>query len=404
MKTSSSRPSPSDFADTDLCVLCGMCTPHCPTYSLYKIEAESPRGRIMMIQALANNQLVADDKTVMHLNHCLGCRACESICPSKVPFMALMDKARQLTAPQHKQPAVIDRLLNTIKENGNLRQSHGLLNIIGHTGIHRLSKLIPNKAGSTLSKSVDLLAHNKMRKFEDYYPAINEAIGSVLLFTGCMGSMFNSDTLQSCIQLLTHFGFNVFIPKDQYCCGALHQHNGQIDTATELARKNADVFQQYDVVALIYIDSGCGAQLVQQQTALPAFHINQFVLQKIQPGPDRFNSRKQTILLHESCSLRNSLKLGGINQTLVELIPGLNIQKMPNSDTCCGAGGSNFLEYPELADQLLDQKLNTINPVHTSLLISDNIGCSLHLKSALRLRKIKLEVIHPVTLLADQLK
>ena len=381
-----------------------MCTPHCPTYSIYKIEAESPRGRISIIQALANNKLKADDKTLAHLNHCLGCRACETICPSKVPFMALMDKARQLTGAQHKKTAVISRLLDATMQAGGLNKHQNILNFVKKSGLQSLLNLFSGSAKSSVTQSVSLLRHSDTQKFKDYYPAKDNERGSVLLFTGCMASSFNSDTIQSCIKLLTHFGFNLHIPMEQHCCGALHQHNGQIHRAEDLAQKNTAIFQQYKVDAVISIDSGCGSQLAQQQAAIPFYNINQFILEQIEPEPGDFNSCVQTVLLHESCSLKNSLKLPGLTLKLLNLIPDLGIQAMDNPDTCCGAGGSNLLEYPELADKLLEQKLTGFHSSNILQLISDNIGCSLHFKSGLKHRKIKLDVIHPVTLLASQLK
>ena len=402
LKTPSSRLSPNDFIDTDLCVMCGMCTPHCPTYNIYQTEAESPRGRISIIQALANNKLKADDKALAHLNHCLGCRACETICPSKVPFMDLMDKARQLTVAQHKKPAIINRLLDATLRAGGLRPHQNILSFINKSGLPRLLSLIPGNTPTT--NSINLLAHSQTQTFKDYYAANNKAQGSVLLFTGCMGSSFNSDTIQSGIKLLTHFGFNVHIPMDQHCCGALHQHNGQMDNALALARKNKDIFQRYNVDAILHIDSGCGSQLARQEGSIPFYNISQFILEHVKPRSSSFNACTQTVLLHESCSLRNSLKLPGLTLNLMNLIPELCIQAISHPASCCGAGGSNFLEYPELAGKLLHQKLSHIEFSQGQLLISDNIGCSLHIKSGLKDKKIKLDVIHPVTLLARQLK
>ena len=404
LNTTRTRPLPSDFDDTDLCVLCGMCTPHCPTYGIYQIEAESPRGRITIIQALANNQLKADDKTLNHLNHCLGCRACEAICPSNVPFMDLMDKARQLTDAKHKKPAMISRLLDATMQAGGLHRHQNILNFVNKSGLPALFSLLPGSAKSSITKSVSFIAHSQTQKFKDYYAAKNKERGSVLLFTGCMGPSFNSDTIQSGIKLLTHFGFNVHIPMEQHCCGALHQHNGQMHRAEDLAQKNSAIFQPYNVDAILHIDSGCGSQLARQQAGVPFYNINQFILEHIKPQPGDFNACARTVFLHESCSLRNALKLPGLTLNLLNLIPELCIQAMDNPATCCGAGGSNLLEYPELADNLLSQKLTGLDSSNINQLVSDNIGCSLHFKSGLKHRRIKLDVIHPVTLLASQLK
>jgi len=141
-----------------------------------------------------------------------------------------------------------------------------------------------------------------------------------------------------------------------------------------------------------------------RQAGVPFYNINQFILEHIKPRPGDFNACARTVFLHESCSLRHSLKLPGLTLNLLNLIPGLCTQAIGNADTCCGAGGSNLLEYPELADNLLDQKLTGFDSSNIRQLVSDNIGCSLHFKSGLKHRKIKLDVIHPVTLLASQLK
>lgn len=378
-----------------------MCTPHCPTYSIYQLEAESPRGRISIIQALSRQQLAVDDKTLEHLNHCLGCRACESICPSKVPFMALMDKARQLTTNQHGQSKLMGELLKSAQQAGGLGQQKSI-RFIKKTGLASLASLLPAKSG--ISQTAALLSHNNNTQFNDYYPASAHEQGSVLLFTGCMGTGFNSDSLSSSIKLLTHYGFNVHMPDNQHCCGALHQHNGDINTASELAEKNKKLFQQYQVDALIYLDSGCGSQLSQSNESPAVYNLMQFILQQIKPGPDHFKACNQSVWLHESCSLKNSLMLSGISHQLLRLIPELSLQTLNHAETCCGAGGSHLIKYPDLAHQLLDQKLTGTSIASGEMLVSDNIGCSLHFKTGLKQRKINIEVIHPVTLLSRQLK
>jgi len=315
-----------------------------------------------------------------------------------------MDKARQLTSVQHKKPFVINRLLDATLQPDGLNRHQNILNFVNKSGLQKLLPLWPGRSKTSITKSSRFLAHSDTQSFKDYYPANKSERGSVLLFTGCMGASFNADTIQSCIKLLTHFGFNVHIPVNQHCCGALHQHNGQIERAQELADKNATSFQQYNVDAIIHIDSGCGSQLAQQQTSIALYNINQFVLEQIKPEANHFNACSQTILLHESCSLRNSLKLAGVTRNLLQLIPELCIQALDNPQTCCGAGGSNLIEYPELADQLLEQKFSTTPSSDIQQLISDNIGCSLHFKSGLKQKKITLQVIHPLTLLASQLK
>jgi len=382
------------LADTDLCVMCAMCTPHCPTYRVYKTETESPRGRLALIHALDKGDIKADKGVAEHLNHCLGCLACERICPSQVPFGKLMDSARQrFTA--NKQ-GISHRLLLTLS-----RHKQGLDYYQRFAGFLNRSKLI--KWLPFDSKVRSIVEQAQTTQIDNFYPALNSRKGAVGLFKGCMGKTFDADTLISGIKLLTRLGFDVHIPEDQYCCGALHQHNGDINGALNLADKNQQLFQQYKLDAILYIASGCGSQILKTPFSAPVVNIVSFLLKQLSINPLTFKPLQKHVVVHQGCRGKNELGLGDVSLQLIENIPAIKFHQTPLTDLCCGAGGSTQLDYPELANELLSIKLNELKTMQADFLLSDNSGCSLHFRSGIKRSNLDIEVIHPVTLLAGQL-
>lgn len=380
--------------DTDLCVMCAMCTPLCPTYTLYRTETESPRGRIALMQALVKGEITVTKNVADHLNHCLGCLACERICPSKVPFGQLMDAARQQFTANHHTPAH-KLLLKLSQRKQGLDYYHSAIRLLNQS---KLLKLLP-----PYSKVRSLLEQVQSIKFDAFYPATGTKKGSLGLFKGCLGKTFDASTLQDGISLLTRLGFDVHLPESQYCCGALHQHNGDIHSAEKLAEQNRQTFNQAEFDTLIYTASGCGSQLKHSHFSVPTIDLASFLLQQLNIQPLAFKPLDKTVVIHQGCRGKNELGLSHVNQQLVERIPQINILPVQQKDLCCGAGGSNQLDYPELADKLLTIKLDEIKTLQADYLVSDNLGCNLHFKTGIHNNKLDIEVIHPVTLLVRQM-
>ncbi|MCW9013088.1 MAG: (Fe-S)-binding protein [Gammaproteobacteria bacterium] len=391
--------------NTDLCVMCGMCLPGCPTYQIYKVEAESPRGRIALIQALKNGQLSPDENTLKHLNHCLGCLSCEAMCPSQVPFGQLIDTIKQVTNNDYHKPYLLRKLLRLNEQPGGLGRFQSIYRILNKPVINQLANLGLQLARQPNSAINALMAQSQQASpLAIYYPASGKIHGSVALFTGCMTSSFDIETLQSSVRLLTSLGFDVHIPQNQFCCGAMHQHNGEPETAAILAGKNKQLFQNLNVDVLLWSASGCGSQLAISDLAVPAQDIRTFLLEQIQNKQLRFSSLNQKVLVHESCSSRNALGLSGLTKRLLQHIPDISLLEPAQADLCCGAGGSQQIVFAEQAKALLDIKINNLEELNSNCLVSDNLSCSLHYKAGLKRRNIQLEVIHPITLLARQLK
>ena len=247
--------------------------------------------------------------------------------------------------------------------------------------------------------------------FNENYPAIGTEKGQVSLFKGCLQNQTDPDTLPAAINLLTHMGYSVDIPSEQNCCGGLHLHSGEHEEAEHLARKNSRVFENSQTI--VGVASGCGAvikkygDLIGKEGEFPARayrDITEFLAENNVLDGGEFSPLSEKTLVHEPCSHRNQLKQIKQVYEILGKIPGLEIEALPDNQFCCGGAGSYSLSEPELASQMRKPKLDAIAELRPDYLVTTNIGCALHLKSGLTARGIKVELLHPVTLLARQLR
>ena len=258
-----------------------------------------------------------------------------------------------------------------------------------------------------------------MGRWRSYYPAVTAERGQVALFLGCIAKIVDTETLTSAIRVLNQFGYGVHIPPGQSCCGALQQHDGQLQAARRLAQTNFIAFQGLEVDTILSTASGCGAQLaeysrmsfaepgLEQQAA--AFSgrvrdINAFLAGLDWPAWVELAPLPARVAMHEPCTLRNVLKQGHTPHRLLQHIPEIELISIASKGDCCGAAGSYFLTQPTMADQLLKHRLDALEEVRPGLVITANVGCALYLQAGLRQRKLTLEVIHPVVLIDRQLR
>lgn len=394
--------------ELDRCVMCGMCSQHCPTYQLTADENESPRGRIALIAALASGQLKVDAHLQAHLEHCTGCRSCEAYCPSEVRFGAIMDEAKTLL-PIMPSAATISA------------HTAGWLRLYQRSGLQRLVRASGALKPLGLAKKEGLLPRiPDTPNWQVFYPADANVgqRGNVALFTGCIANIFDREALDASRRLLNAIGYGVHVPPTQGCCGAMALHSGQHDEATALARANLDAFAALEIQAIVHTASGCTAQLSEYAQLLSdkrAAHfsakvedINTFLTtaewpENLQPAP-----LNKTVALHTPCSLNNVLRQADAPRNLLQRIPQLEIVALPQTTRCCGGGGQYMLKQSEFAQRLRERTLNSLNDINPQqqidTLISSNLGCSLHLAAGLRERGQPIEVTHPVVLLARQLE
>ncbi|MCH8958080.1 MAG: (Fe-S)-binding protein [Proteobacteria bacterium] len=398
----------------DRCVKCGLCLPHCPTYGLEMLESDSPRGRIALMEGLASGELPVSDGMIRHLDGCLGCRACEIVCPAEVPYGRLLDTARGLLRGQRVKPGLGWRFFALAVQSrwlvrlgavfmqllGRLRRASGV-SFKRRGGLSRLLRLIPDQV------SISRLAR--------FHPANDpaEKRGMVELFTGCLGEALEQDTLRATIRVLNRLGFDVRVPGEQGCCGAVHQHAGYPQKAAQLATINIGAFAGDG--AVIVVSTGCLVSLCEyadffqdeaerndaRQFAVRCTDINEFLVEQLQPpAADQAKVARSdvtgAVALHTPCSRK--VIPGNSQAARVLLAQHGNIDCLTlGNGQCCGAAGAYLLDQPKSSQALAERYDIGVAP----LLLTSNIGCRLQLEALCRQRGVAAKVAHPVSVLAE---
>ncbi len=200
--------------------------------------------------------------------------------------------------------------------------------------------------------------------------------------------------------------YNVYLPDQQTCCGAMDRHDGDLKTAAQLAEMNCQAFAEPDLLAIVTIASGCGSQLKEYENtefACKVVDISQFLIRSGSNFTDRLRPLAASVCLHTPCSLKNVMREEQGSLQLLRQIPGLTLAQMPETVQCCGAAGTYMLDHADMAKALADDALGFASETDIRYLATSNIGCALHLTAGIRDRGMNMEVIHPVTLLARQL-
>jgi glycolate oxidase iron-sulfur subunit len=413
------------LAEASRCVSCGLCLPHCPTYRITLSEADSPRGRIAMISGVANERIPMNDRFKLHIDRCLTCRACEVACPNHVAFGRIIDEARSLVSvssvdlsekevDQKKRGlrAVLERVFIAKPSRFDLiRPFIRLFQITGlQAGLQRLGFVKGTPFALLLSKLPSV--HRYRYKWRAVYPAVGVQRGAVALFLGCVARLIDTETNLAAIFVLNRLGYTVHVPRTQTCCGALYQHSGRMDEAKALILQNKQAFADLKIDAIISTASGCGAHLVERSAqqpmegfSAPVMDINQFLVE--QDWSDvSFAPLPKKVAVHDPCTLRNVLRAASLPYQLLSHIPEIEVVALAGNHQCCGAAGTYFLDQPEIAESLLNEKIAALTRLHARYLVTSNIGCALHIASGLQHQKRQgsvIEVLHPVTLLARQM-
>ncbi len=436
--------------ETNRCVSCGLCLPHCPTYRLLESEADSPRGRIALMSGVVNGRIPPNEKFIEHLDRCLTCRACESVCPNNVAYGQLIDEARKMIRESEscrheavpanfmQRQRFFSQLLETLVDQplrlDRLRwlfylfQKSGLLRLLrwlnSSRWLHKFSfwqQSGMDKMVMQLPPVVFPFAGNQRKTlfshtWQSFYPAVGAEKGRIGLFLGCIARLTDAHTLNASIFVLNRLGYSVCIPEKQTCCGALHQHAGDAQKAAQLMKRNQRAFDELGLDRIGCTASGCCVQLSEfnqceagkkpedHQAALPeVVDISKFLVSAA--GWDQLSIRPlaKKIAVQDPCSLRNVLGDQDYPYQLIQYIPDAQVVFLTDNDQCCGAAGVYFIQQPVLAGRLLDNKINAIIQSGAQLLVTSNVGCSMHIAGRLREIGSDIEVLHPVTLLARQM-
>jgi glycolate oxidase iron-sulfur subunit len=403
-------PSAADLAQ---CVHCGLCLPNCPTYLQTGYEAESPRGRIHLIQSFNAGRIEATDGYRQHLELCLVCRNCESVCPSGVPFGRIMEAGRaQLYA--HTSLPLSDRIFRRLAfrellpHRARLRALFAALLVYQRTGLQwlvRASGLLP----PSLRRSEELvprLPKPFLPKVE-VFPAEGKVKHRVGMFTGCVMPFVNSQVHAATLRVLRRNGCEVHIPRQQVCCGALNVHAGERATMRELGRQNLQAFLGRGLDAIVVNSAGCGSTMKEYGALLDSADAREFArltrditefLDSIDLVPPK-GRVERSVTLQESCHLVHAQRIKAAPRRLLGMIPGLELRDMAHPDLCCGSAGLYMLTEPEMSSRLLDDKMREVRATGTMTIVTANPGCMLQLDAGLRRAGIDGEVVHVVELL-----
>lgn len=384
------------------CVKCALCLPYCPTYLLTQDENESPRGRIALFQAVSQQKLSLDHKVAQHIDQCLGCRACEAVCPAHVQYGELLVTGRALL---HAQNPRVDhhaywfRWLRKILETPSWQKGvHAILWQLERIGLRQWARKHGIIRWLKLS-SLDAILPPVSRPtaLKTHYRATGTPRGQVQLFIGCLSSWVDLNTVLASIFVLQKWGYDVWVPPQQTCCGALSLHAGALARAATLTQQNQRAFsassESYD--ATITLATGCSTVL----TLPHVVDICDFL--QAQPWPTTLSLKtlNKRVKLHTPCTRRYVLKNIVSPEFILSKIPGLTVEHFSRVH-CCGAAGSYMLEHPQLAESLADELVSEAATTHPDIVVTTNIGCALHLRKEFTQRNLAIEVGHPVMLLA----
>lgn len=417
------------------CVHCGLCLPACPTYTTTGHEADSPRGRIQLMKALADGTADYTAEAKAHLDLCLDCRACETACPSEVVYHELIEETRSRLAFQKVQdkppPGPGESrllrwfLLNVLTRPGRLKLSllpARLLQSLGLYGLLRkagLGRLLPGP----FAKLEAMLPPGRVwpRTPPRHTPARTPATRlRVAYFGTCVGSVMFADVNRKAVELLAACGAEVVYPPHgsgngtQGCCGAIAHHNADEHAAALLARQNIDTLLGLSADRVVCAVAGCGAQLREYAHLLrddPAYadkarqlvekvrDVSEVLLELGLPPATQLRPIARTATYHDACHLAHGQRVTSPPRRLLAQVPGLRLVPLRESDMCCGAAGTYNLTQPDMASQLGRRKAAHVRTTGADLLISSNAGCTLHLAATLAAGGQKVELRHPVEVL-----
>lgn len=425
-------------AETDKlldCVHCGSCLSSCPTYVHLGDENDSPRGRLYLMRAVAEGRLQPTSEAFTeHIDLCLGCRACETVCPAGVNYAPLLAAARADIATFGQQSnSPLERVLRFALNRifTSPARLHGLFTPVRALGRNRLVRLLarrnylPRKLRKAFAmliatQPVDLRfrAVGSNAWGEDVtrplqQGATDQRTRRVAFFAGCVARELFEHTNLATIKVLEKNGCQVVDPEEQQCCGALHAHAGELETARMLARKNIEAFEKLGCEAVIANVAGCGALLKEYGELLAddlEYHqrahlfaaqvrdISEYLVEiDFQPGSRAVNLK---VTYDAPCHLYHAQRITKAPLEIINRIKGVNFILLAEAETCCGSAGIYNLAHPELADQILAPKLDKIRDTGAEVLLTGNAGCLMHIASGAQRGGLEIEVLHLIELVA----
>lgn len=412
------------------CMRCGFCLPSCPTYieSGFQ-EIHSPRGRIALMKAVKDGMIEPDEDVERSLSLCLGCRACEPVCPSGVKYGHLLEEARDIIQQNKKQKPIVRAVRNTVFEGlfphqNRMQSITGLLGFYQRSGLQKVTrkigfmKLFPESLATMEKVLPKVPTMKEMKNRPEYLPAEQTQAKRVAFFTGCLMDTMFLETNNATLKLLQKAGCEIIIPKTQGCCGALHGHSGEKEKSIELAKRNIEAFEHTNADYIITNAGGCGAFLIDYDHLLkndPKWYprakafkeklkdITQILVELNFHKNNSLKLAEQIITYQDSCHLRNVMKTSEAPRVLLQSIIGPDYREMKDSDRCCGSAGIYNIVESEMSMKILDSKMKNAKATKATTIVTANPGCLLQMKLGIEREGLTEQVraVHIVDLLME---
>ena len=390
-----------DEAKSLACIHCGLCLSSCPTYLETGNENDSPRGRIYLMRAVQDGRLPLSDATVHHLDLCLGCRACEAVCPSGVQYGALLEGTRDHIERQHTRPLLQTLLRRVVIEQiFPFPERMELALIPAKLAKHfKLDRLLPKFLRESLELLPEKCSANPLPS-ESHALAGATRRGRVGFVSGCVMSVMFGDTNAASVRLLNRVGFDVVTPPAQGCCGALYAHGGNLEAARAAARRNIAAFEPLALDTIVINAAGCGSTLKEYGHLLhddagwcargEAFSAKVKDLSEVLAPlavdllcTSHF-APHSPVTFHDACHLAHAQRITRPPRELVRSVAGASFVELPESDVCCGSAGSYNLTEPDMAARLQKRKIENILKTGAKTVVTTNPGCLLQIQAGLR--------------------
>lgn len=403
--------SPLERASEGLehCVHCGFCLQACPTYLALDDENDSPRGRLVLMQALLRGELSPTDVTVTrHFDRCLGCRGCESACPSGVPYGHLIEATRTTLAAYQPLQPLVRLLLMVFARRWVFRPLLAMARLLRATRLPALLGKLPPPLGTPFGM---LEASRPILSTDDYKPTATDHATRVAVFRGCVMDGLFPHTNAATARVLTVNGYRCLDVRHQTCCGALHAHAGAADAARDLARRNIAAFETSRAEFIVSNAAGCGAMMREYGQLLDGdagWHERARAFsQRVRDvtellaarGPAVGASLPHVVALDLPCHLQHAQRIVDPPGKVLTAIPSLSLVPLVDADQCCGAAGIYSLVQPETSELVLNAKLGHITATSCDLIATGNPGCLMQIGGGLHARGDRRRAVHPVDLL-----
>ena len=410
------------------CVHCGLCLPSCPTYRVLGNENDSPRGRIYLMRGVVEKKLNIGDAFISHIDLCLGCRACESACPSSVPYGHLLEAARAEVSQEKTRRGsmgerVVGAALNQVFARPLfLRFVMAAARWLRDSGLARLAfeaNLVTGRLRfglamlvATRSSFAGAAKRRNVRAGSGSKAPARCGLESVALLRGCVMEGLFRETNQATERVLVRNGFALVEANGQMCCGALHAHAGQLETAKQLARRNIDAFLDSGCDRVIVNAAGCGAAMKDYAVLLaddPQFEgrarelsskvrdVSEFLAEQGIAPPNKKVSR--LVAYDAPCHLIHAQRIAQAPIDVMKQVPGIALIPLRGFESCCGGAGIYNLQHTELSADILRDKLEAIAESGADTVASANPGCIMQIGAGLLMTGSRVDVVHPIELL-----